>query len=119
MNQELRRALDRNQELEEILGQNDDLRIALASAFGLTGIQAGLVGLLMQRQGVTDATAHAVLFGRRPERSQPGMKVIRVHLVKCRRKLKCFGVEISTLWGVGFQLDATNKKKIHELLADA
>jgi hypothetical protein len=107
---------DRVEELEMALGQSEELRIALAARFGLYGMQASIVAMLLERPGITYEGTHAVLYGRRPLRSQPALKTLNGHVHFCRKKLKPFGIEIESLIGLGWRLTPENKQKIREAL---
>jgi DNA-binding response OmpR family regulator len=113
---ELTALQDRVEELEMALGQSDDFLISLAAHFGLHGIQAQIVAMLLERQGITHEGAHAVLYGRRPSRSQPTMATIKGHVRHCRKKLEPFGIEIDRLIGLGYRLTPENKQKLRHLL---
>lgn len=43
---------------------------------------------------------------------QPEIKIIDVFICKLRKKLKPFGIEIATIWGVGYQMTADSKALI-------
>lgn len=108
---------DRIEELEMALGQSEDLLISLAARFRLHGIQAQILAMLLQREGITSVGVHAVIYGRRPARSQPSMEALKGHVYQLRRKLRTFGIEMETMIGLGFRLTPQNKQKIRDILA--
>jgi two-component system cell cycle response regulator CtrA len=111
------RLRDRIDELEGVLGQDDEVIFRIRLVLGLTTTQAKFMSLLLRREAVTYEQAFTVLYGTRPENEQPGDNMISILVCHCRRKLKRFGVTIETVWGEGHHLTAANKKIINDLIA--
>ena len=87
---------DRIQELEEAMG----LCVLPPLEWGLTVQQARLFGALLEREVLTKDAAMAALYRDRGD-DEPEMKIVDVFVCHIRRKLKPFGIEIGTRWGVG------------------
>jgi two-component system cell cycle response regulator CtrA len=72
--------------------------------FGLTAGEACVVGCLAAHEGVsTKERIMLALYSQRPE-EPPEIKIVDVFVCKARAKLKRFGVEIVTRWGLGYEL---------------
>jgi two-component system, cell cycle response regulator CtrA len=98
--------------LEDQLGMSVEASLAL----GLTPKEAQLFGLLLARDTITKEQALANIYGLRPDGDEPEIKIIDVFICKIRRKLRRFGVEITTHWGAGYSLDAENKARARALM---
>ncbi|OMG60438.1 hypothetical protein BJP32_03630 [Brevundimonas sp. ZS04] len=95
---------DRIQELEEAMG----LCVLPPLEWGLTVQQARLFGALLEREVLTKDAAMAALYRDRGD-DEPEMKIVDVFVCHIRRKLKPFGIEIGTRWGVGYFMTPANK----------
>ena len=95
---------DRIVELEEAMG----LCVLPPLEWGLTVQQARLFGVLLERELLRKDAAMAALYRDRGE-DEPEMKIVDVFVCHIRRKLKPFGIEIGTRWGVGYFMTAANK----------
>jgi hypothetical protein len=51
--------------------------------------------------------------------NQPDMKIIDVFICKARAKLTPLGIELTTIWGRGYMMDAANRLKLTELVERA
>jgi hypothetical protein len=103
-------------ELKEILGQDDDFLFLLAGCFGLTRYEASVVGMLLKREGTTYQSIHAVLYGRRPLRSQPEMNAVHTLLTRLRKKLAALDIDLIAVRGLGCRLSPKDKQKLRHLL---
>jgi DNA-binding response OmpR family regulator len=106
-------------EKQRLLDEIDVLKDALSGApaplpveWGLTPSQAGIMRLLIKRGTATYAACMAALYSDRV--AQPDVKIISVFILRMRKKLKPFGVEIRTLWGVGYALDEATRSRFKE-----
>ena len=95
---------DRIQGLEEAMG----LCVLPPLEWGLTVQQARLFGALLEREVLTKDAAMAALYRDRGD-DEPEMKIVDVFVCHIRRKLKPFGIEIGTRWGVGYFMTPANK----------
>lgn len=112
---ELERLRERVRELEAVLG----LRIDLPNALGLTPIETRIVGILISREIVSGEAIFSAVYGGKPYADQPDQKVVEVHLVKIRRKLRKHGVKIKNSYGVGYYIEKADRAKLKELAAYA
>lgn len=109
-NEELR---ERLRALEKEFGFHDEVPII----FGLTATEAKVMSLLGARDSATRAQLMAaVLSGRMPV-NEPDMKIVDVFVCKIRKKVKPFGIEITSLWGRGYRLSPEMKAKVAVYLA--
>jgi DNA-binding response OmpR family regulator len=120
--------IDQAKLIERLEVENDALRARISDleklAFGkasdaittelavmLTASERTVLGVLMQRERATKDHVMSALY-RDLARDEAEPKIVDVFICKLRRKLKPYGIEIGTLWGQGYFLDAENKKKI-------
>lgn len=108
---ELQRALDRIDELEELLG----LQVHLPNMFGLTPLEVKIVGLLIKRNIVSRDAIHSALYGGFPDCDQPDPKTVEVHICKVRRKLNVYGLEIKNRYGVGYYIEDDVRASLKDL----
>ncbi|GAA0197765.1 hypothetical protein GCM10010203_55940 [Actinomadura yumaensis] len=97
---------DRILELEEAMG----LCILPPLEWGLTQHEARLFGALLERELLTKDAAMAALYRDRGD-DEPEIKIVDVLVCKARKKLKPFGIEIGTRWGVGYFVSAECKSR--------
>lgn len=95
---------DRIQELEQAMG----LCVLPPLEWGLTQNEARLFGALLERELLTKDAAMAALYRDRGE-DEPEIKIVDVFVCKARKKLKPFGIEIGTRWGVGYFVTPAHK----------
>lgn len=95
---------DRILELEEAMG----LCVLPPLEWGLTQNEARLFGALLERELLTKDAAMAALYRDRGE-DEPEVKIVDVFVCKTRKKLKPFGIEIGTRWGVGYFMAPAHK----------
>ena len=93
----IRRLEDRVLELEEAMC----LRVLSPLEWGLTQNESRLIGALLERELLTKDAAMAALYRDRGM-DEPDVKIVDVFICKARKKLKPFGIEITTVWGVGY-----------------
>lgn len=73
----------------------------------LTGQEARVFGVLVNRELASKAAIMAALYAdRATEREVPEPKIADVFICKLRKKLRPFGVEITTVFGQGHALNA-------------
>lgn len=100
-NEQLR---ERVWQLEEICGMALNAPLEL----GLTPNEARLFGLLYKSELVTKAGAMVALYSDRPN-EEPEIKIIDVFICKVRKKIERFGIEIETIWGLGYRMSPAAK----------
>jgi two-component system cell cycle response regulator CtrA len=83
--------------------------------WNLTGQQERLLGFLFASGHPSKSQMMDELYG--DAILQPEIKIIDVLVCKIRKKLKPFGIEISTHWGRGYYLSEPNKDQIRAHLA--
>ncbi len=97
---------DRVDELEELIGVRQQF-----PQFGLTATEMKVLGILVQREIVSQKLIYGVLYGGDSDRQ---IKTIDVFISKIRRKLAPHGHEIKTSWGSGFYMDASARAALKE-----
>jgi len=111
---------DRIQQFEEIFGQLSAQRARFKFTY-FTATEEKYLGLLWSRKGVVvpKFAIFNLIYGGLPDGDQPeDPKIIDVVVCHIRKKLKPFGVEISTMWGRGFYFDDENRAKLAVLIKD-
>lgn len=104
-NEELR---ERLRALEKEFGFHDDVPIV----FGLTPTEGKIMSLLGARDTATRAQLMTAVLSDRLPGKEPEMKIVDVFVCKIRKKLKPFGIEITSLWGRGYRLAPEMKAKV-------
>lgn len=92
----------------------DDFAVRCRRAFGLTATEAHILNVLMRRAQVAKASLFEALYGDRIAAPEP--KVLDVMVHKLRRKIGQRGIQIETIWGVGYRLTPDMRAKIEALL---
>lgn len=82
---------------------------------GFTAHQAAIVGVLAKLGSASRARIYDAMYGARHDDDQPDPKIVDVHICKCRLKLRPYGIEIGTLWAVGYQMTPENIAKLRAL----
>ena len=76
----------------------------------LTHQEALVFGVLVNRDLATKDAIMAALYAERvTDEEVPEPKITDVFICKVRKKLKPFGIEIRTVWGQGWALDAETR----------
>ena len=84
--------------------------------WGLTRSEATMVLALSTRQQCSkDMLMQALYSGGVDEGAKP--KIVDVFICKIRKKLKPFGVDIATIWGLGYALDPATREMLAEKAA--
>lgn len=82
-------------------------------AWGLSRSEEQVVSELVQRpQALLESLHDALYWDKRGE--APHAKIISVFVCKLRKKLSPWGVEIQTLWGRGYALDANTRAQLRD-----
>ncbi|GAC1572940.1 MAG: hypothetical protein NVS3B5_02120 [Sphingomicrobium sp.] len=115
---EVQRLKDRIEELEGLLGMGEDDATLILAATGLSLTACKMVGVIRKRASVTTKDMlYTMLYGDRSEGDQPDPKIIHVEICKARAGLRSFGIEIQTVWGIGFRMDPGSRRKLAALMA--
>lgn len=109
---ENRRLSERVEQLEALLGMD----IEPAQWLGLTAAEARVFGYLLQRGSASKGQIHTALYAYRAG-DHPELKIVDVFVCKLRRKLKPAGIEIATMWGTGYAIDAENRARAQALIS--
>lgn len=111
-----------NDEVERLRARVEQLEACMGFTFlaplewGLTGRETRLFGALMTRDLLTKEAAMAALYVDVGADDEPHIKIIDVFICKMRKKVRPFGVEVHTVWGVGYRLPPEAKARSRELL---
>ena len=104
---------DRIRLLESELGADTPVPLV----FRLTPSETRILGLLMARPMATHDAVATILYGHRVSDDEvPDGNVAKVLVHKMRKKLGPFGVEIETVWGLGWRMSAEGKEMIRRLV---
>jgi two-component system cell cycle response regulator CtrA len=102
----------RIEQLTELLG----MTLLVPLEFGLTGKEAALFGILMERPLATKEGIMLYIYGNNAN-NEVEIKIVDVFICKLRKKLKAFDIDIETVWGRGYCMTPASKAKVRELLA--
>ncbi len=101
-----------------ILENDDALQLAVGRCFRATRLEAVILAVLIKRTEVTKKQLHLVIEQSRPsenrEPTDPKMVDVMIHHV--RRKLRPHGLELKTVWGLGYRLPVPDRDKAIEML---
>jgi len=112
LEEEVQQLRDRIDVLEQDFLGTD---IPIPIEWRLTQSEGRLIRALARRPELTKAQlVTALYYDRVAEEEVPEPKIVDVMICKARRKLKPFGVSITTLWGTGFALDAETRRMLTE-----
>lgn len=82
----------------------------------LTGSEAAVVAALYSREHCTKDAIMAALY-RNLAKDEAEIKIVDVFICKVRKKLKPFGIEITTIWGQGYAMPAASKAIMRSMLS--
>jgi DNA-binding response OmpR family regulator len=88
-----------------VVENRDQLLIAVQQLFNLTPTEVGLLLVMVHHPNLLKNRMHEM-----------SVKTLDVHVCNIRKRLEPFGIEISTLWGQGFQFSADNRRKVMDLI---
>ena len=108
--------LDRIEELEALLGVDEDFTTRLSLQFKLSRSCSTILGHVYKRNMVTRDSIYTVLYGCRADDQMPSVRVIDQFVWRIRRKMKPVGVEINQLWGSGYVMPLASKEKMYALI---
>ena len=111
LQRELDAAYERIAELEGAL--RGEKRKAPAALRGLSGQMQAVLGMLESRGEATSESLAVAIST--PGRTPRGVADVKVIVCKMRPILKPLGVEIETVWGVGYRMPATSRRALREL----
>lgn len=113
----LRAQLDNAQ--EEIRNMTCARAVGIGQFIGvakLTKSEAAVVAAIVKTGRVNKTGIYHALYGGLDDPREP--KIVDVLVCKARKKLKRHGIEIGTLWGTGYAMDAENVARLRELAAE-
>jgi DNA-binding response OmpR family regulator len=113
----------------EVVQERDELKeevLRLREALGgslpdfrfmrITSSEGKILHALLQTEMLTKGAILTTLYSGRAG-DEPDQKIVDVFVCKLRKRLTPFGIEIGTVWGRGYFMDAENKAKIRVLEA--
>ncbi len=106
----------RIEELEDVLGNSRALSLGYFVLGVSQGVESQILGVLMKRPQIHKEQLFSVIYGGRPEETQPNYKLLDVYISRLRRKLERFNVKINTIYGQGWAITQENKDIVKETL---
>lgn len=92
------------------LENEDALKVACAKIFKATRLEAAILSVMFKRTEVTKQQLHQVIEQSRPPgREETDPKMVDVIICHLRKKLKPFGIEIETVWGIGYLISVEGR----------
>lgn len=98
--------------------QDTQVIAALAQCFGITRMQGSMLLQLVKRPRCTKEALHEAICHGRSEAEMTKPKIVDVVICRLREALKDHGVQIKTLWGMGYFMEAADRKRVAEMLRD-
>lgn len=109
--------IDRSPMFGTGLEDEEKLRTACARQFKTTRLESAMLALLLKRREATKQQLHMVIEENRPDgRDATDPKMVDVIICKLRKKVKSWGIEIQTLWSIGYLLEPAYREKVIALL---
>lgn len=98
---------DENEMLKEALGMS----APATREWGLSPRENQTLGIIAKRpEGASHERLFSALYGAKND--PPGEKIIHVTISHMRRKLRPYGIQINTNWGVGYWMDEDSRQKV-------
>ena len=101
-----------------VLENEEALQLACGRCFRTTRLEAAILAVLLKRTEVTKKQLHLVIEQSRPSENRdatdPKMVDVMIHHV--RKKLRPLGLEIKTVWGLGYLLPTADRDKAIAML---
>lgn len=123
---EIKKLRDRNDFLEE---ENRQLRKGIETSIEivhfripniyLTATECRVLGALVQADFMTKDAVYQKVYPDHFLGETPEIKIIDVFVCKLRRKLKALGIEIATVWGRGFRMEANDRQTLKSFAVHA
>lgn len=102
-----------NTRYENVVLRGLDQMLPTMTAFGLRShVQARIAFLLSKRAEMTKEALHFAIY----DDATRSDNLISVHVSKLRVHLKKFGIEIRTLWGVGYAMPPESRARFKQIL---
>jgi DNA-binding response OmpR family regulator len=104
--------------IAELTGQHEKDRSACVRVFRLTPAETTLFLMLVHRGTATHDHLKSSLFeGDKLGQLNDADEAVRSHAKRLRRKIRPHGLEFSTVYGFGFEMDDATRKRAKERLA--
>lgn len=110
-NKQLReRVEDLEYDLKELHGQVNGAKLFFPIEWALTARETDVLRYLVVNTVGEKKAIHRAMYPR--EWDAPDLKIMDVFICKLRRKVRPFGVEIDTVWGIGWSLNSGLREKL-------
>ncbi len=94
----------------------EDFYDGIPGDLGLTKSEQTILAAAMTRSVATGEYLTTLLYGNDPNGGpDTPQECIRLFVMRARRKLKPFGIEIKTAWGQGYYLTLADKQRVVSL----
>lgn len=92
---------------------DEELVFSCTRMFRLTPLQAALLALLCKKTEATKESLHRVVEQRRsPSKDETDLKMVDVVICHLRKRIKKYGLTITTVWGRGYFMEPSMQKKL-------
>lgn len=108
---------DAREQIRQLMTQKESVAESLVGVAGLTRSESKVVTTIAKFGRATKTSIYHALYGGNDEDRDP--KIVDVLVCKVRQKLKRHDIEIKTVWGTGYTMDAENIAKLSELCGGA
>jgi predicted transcriptional regulator len=99
-------------ETETKRSNTEDLLLGVAH---MSRTESQIMAALLDRGRASRQAIYSRIYGNRNEADQAEPKIVDVMICKLRKKLKVYDVEVNTIWGYGYELDAENARKLRAI----
>lgn len=87
-------------------------------AWELTALEQRVLAILLIRRQASKEQVMTALY-RESARDEPGAKIVDVLVCNIRRKMRRFGLDVRTVWGIGYAIDEPLRSNFRRDLEEA
>jgi DNA-binding response OmpR family regulator len=93
------------------------LQMTCSAYFRLTRLQSAVFTSLIRRPTVTKEQLHQAIENNRLANQDPtDLKMVDVVICHIRKKIKSMGLEVGTIWGIGYSMRPDHRATVMELV---
>src|SRR5579862_8433162 len=95
------------------LEQEEALVSACARFFKASPLEAAMLATMLRRDQITKERLHTVIEQNRPTQGQVpvDVKMVDVMICKLRKKLRAHGINVETIWGIGYLMSSADRDR--------
>lgn len=101
-----------------VLENEEALQLACGRCFRATRLEAVILAVLIKRTEITKKQLHLVIEQSRPSENREATdpKIVDVMIHHVRKKLRPSGLQVVTVWGLGYRMPPADRDRAIEML---